>query len=352
MLNYLLKRLLYGVPVLLMVTTLVSSIIYVSNVDAAELTFGQRLDSASLALKRQELHLDAPLYRQVGYYLADVSPIATVTLDERARENYRYIPLFGTGENRALVLKRPYLGRSYQSNRRVWDILAETVPRTAVLALLAILIATGIGIVLGVVAALRRDSWVDHLAVVLSVLGYSLPSYVAAMILALIFAYYLGDATGLELSGGLVGINDFGDDEIRWRNVILPALALGIRPVGIVTQLTRSSMLDVLRQDYIRTATAKGLRWRTTVVRHALRNALNPVLTAVTGWFAALLAGAFFVEKVFNYDGLGMATITALQTFDIPVVLGAVLFVAAVFVTVNIVVDLLYAVLDPRVRLR
>ncbi len=135
------------------------------------------------------------------------------------------------------------------------------------------------------------------------------------------------------------------------RNLLLPAVALGVRPLAVITQLTRSSMLDVLGQDYIRTARAKGLSYRATVLRHALRNALNPVVTAVSGWLASLMAGAFFIEYIFNWKGLGTITLRAVENLDFPVVMGATLFVAALFVLINIAVDVLYAVLDPRVKI-
>jgi peptide/nickel transport system permease protein len=171
------------------------------------------------------------------------------------------------------------------------------------------------------------------------------------MLLALLFGYAWGHWTGLEVQGSLFALDDFGEWELRWRNMILPALALGLRPVALIAQLTRSAMLDVLSQDYVRTATAKGLSAPVVIIKHALRNAMNPIVSAISGWFAALLTGAFFVENVFNFKGLGDVTVTALLTFDIPVVLGCVLFTSAVFVVVNIVADLLYAWLDPRVTL-
>ncbi len=146
-------------------------------------------------------------------------------------------------------------------------------------------------------------------------------------------------------------VNDYGEHFINWRNLILPTIALGIRPVAIILQLTRNSMLDVLREDYIRTAKSKGLKNSVVIVKHALRNALNPVVTSITGWFAALLAGAFFVEYIFDFKGLGYETVYALTMFDFPVIMGAVLLIASFFVLVNIVVDVLYTKLDPRIVL-
>jgi peptide/nickel transport system permease protein len=333
-----------------LVVLIITSIIYLAPVDPTRLTFGQRSDNATVQAKRKELGLDQPLYRQLAYYLNDLSPLSIHSHSAAQRAKYKYLKLLSPGD-KALVLKMPYLRESYQTGRAVTDILRGAIPQTAILALAAMVIATVLGIFLGVVAALRPNSWFDTSSIVASVAGYSLPSYIVAMILALVFGYWLADWTGLNIQGSLFELDDFGDEQIVWRNLILPAMALGIRPVALITQLTRSTMLDILSMDYIRTAKAKGLdKWSVTL-KHALRNALNPVTTAISGWFAGLLAGAFFVESVFTYNGLGQVTVTALLNFDIPVVLGCVLFTAAVFVIMNILVDVLYAILDPRIRL-
>lgn len=333
---------------LVLVTVIISSIIYLAPVDPARLTFGQRSDAATVESKRKALGLDQPLYVQLGYYLRDVSPIAVIDNTPENQALYHPINLLTFGQ-KVLVLKVPYLRESYQTGARVSDILWNAIPRTMILAFAAILLAAIVGITLGVIAALKQNSWFDYTAVVTSVAGISLPSYVSAMVLALVFGYYLSDWTGLNVRGSIYDLDDFGDEAYFWKNLILPAIALGIRPIAIVTQLTRAAMLDVLSQDYIRTAKAKGLSYYTVVFKHALRNALNPVLTALSGWFAALLAGAFFVENVFDFNGLGQVTVNALLSYDIPVVLGAVLFTSVLFVLINLVVDLLYAVLDPRV---
>ena len=156
--------------------------------------------------------------------------------------------------------------------------------------------------------------------------------------------------TGLPMSGSLRDVDPFTGPFFNWRHAILPVLVLGIRPLAVIIQLTRSSLLDVLLQDHIRTARAKGLTERQVVLRHGLRNAFMPVLTAVSGWFASLLAGAVFVEYVFGWKGMGLEVFNALEREDFPVVMGAVLVFATIFVVMNVVVDLLYAVLDPRVR--
>jgi peptide/nickel transport system permease protein len=201
-------------------------------------------------------------------------------------------------------------------------------------------------------AAVKQNTWMDTTAVVGSIAGISAPSFFIGIIMVYVFGFMLGDLTGLQIAGSWFTIDEEGYRRLSLQNLILPAVTLGIRPLAIITQLTRSAMLDVLDQDYIRTAYAKGLSRRRVIWRHGLRNALNPVITAVTGWFAELLAGAFFVEYIFGWQGIGKVTVDALEKLDYPVVMGAVLISAAFFVLINILADILYGVVDPRVRIR
>lgn len=350
MTRYILRKLAYGIVVLVGVVLLISSIIYLAPVDPTRLTFGQRADVQTVEAKQKALGLDQPLYVQLSRYLRDVSPIAVVDRSSAFWPNYKKVALLNFDSN-SLILKWPYLRESYQQGREVTSMLKEAIPKTLLLATAAMILALIIGVIIGLLAALYADTWIDRLAVSISVLGISLPSYVSAIILALVFGYLLADWTGLDVQGGLTGIDEYGDPKIFWKNLILPAIALGIRPIAIITQLTRSAVLDVLSQEYIRTATAKGLSFRKVIRQHVLRNAFNPVFTAATGWFASLLAGAFFVENVFGYNGLGQMTVQALLTYDIPVVLGAVLFTAATFVVLNLLVDITYGIIDPRIRI-
>jgi peptide/nickel transport system permease protein len=345
-----LRKLFYGLLVLVLVTLTVSSIIYLAPVDPTRLTFGQRSDNATVKAKKAELGLDQPLRIQLAMYLNDVSPISIYGDYATCQEKYNYLKIIGLGE-KCLVFKMPYLRESYQSGRRVTKILGDAIPKTALLALVSIIFASIVGIFLGVLASLKQNSWVDNLTSILSIVGYSLPSYVAAILFALLFGYFLGNFTGLNIQGSVFELDDLGNEIIVWKNLILPALALGLRPVAIITILTRSTMLDVLTQDFIRTAKAKGISNTVIIFKHALRNALNPVITAISGWFASLLTGAFFIESVFSYKGLGEVTVNALINFDIPVVLGSVLFTALIFILVNILSDVLYAWFDPRVKL-
>ncbi len=351
MTSFFLRRLFDGFLVLLGVALTVFGLFAVLPGDPAALLAGQRTDEATRAAIRADLGLDRPLPEQLVRYLNDLSPVSVHSDTEANRARYEYTRLFGVGGGRAVVLKAPYLRRSFQSRRPVLEILIDHLPGTAALAFAALFIAATVGIGLGIVAALRPYGWLDQTLLATSVLGISVPSFVAAIFIALTFGYYWAPWTGLPLTGQLIEIDPFTGPHLVWRNLVLPAVALGIRPLAVITQLTRSSLLDVLRQDYIRTARAKGLNTRQVIVNHALRNALNPVVTAVSGWLASLLAGAFFIEYIFNWKGLGAVTLRAVENLDFPVVMGATMFVAGLFVVVNILVDVLYAVLDPRVKL-
>jgi len=227
----------------------------------------------------------------------------------------------------------------------------EALPGTLVLATAAMVLATILGIALGVLAAIRKNTWMDTSAIFVSVLGISAPSFFMGIVIAYLFGFVFSGVTGLHMTGSLFDTDPFLGRQLQLRNLILPALTLGIRPLAIIAQLTRGSLLDTLDQDYIRTAYAKGLSARTVVWKHGLRNALNPVITAITGWFAELLAGAFFVETIFGWKGIGKVTVDALEKLDFPVVMGSVLVSSFFFVLVGILSDLLYGLIDPRVRL-
>ncbi len=350
MIQYFIKKMGYALLVMLGIVVVLFLLFAILPGDAARMTQGQRTDVASLEAVKKEFGLDQPKHIQFFYYLNDLSPLSFHADDSANASKYQYLKLLPLGKH-AIVLKFPYLRRSYQSQKKVSDILLDTIPNTAVLAVASMIIACLIGIFLGVLAAVYRDTWIDKFSLSFAILGISMPSFFAAIIIAWLFAFVLGEYTGLNLSGSLYDYDPFYGKILNLKNLILPAITLGLRPLSIIVQLTRSSMLDVLSKDYIRTARAKGLNNRQIIWRHALKNALNPVVTAVSGWFASLMAGAFFVEYIFGWNGLGKVTVDALELSDLPVVMGAVLFIAFLFVIINILVDVLYAVLDPRVRL-
>jgi peptide/nickel transport system permease protein len=348
MLKYLVRKCFYGLLVMLGVTITVF-MLFQGFGDPSRLVMGQRADAATQENIRKELNLDQPRWKQFLLYLNDVSPIGIHTRQEIAQKGLHGI--FAGGEN-CVGLKWPYLRRSYQTKREVWDVLMEALPGTLVLAIAAMILATIGGVSLGVLAAVKKGSWMDTSAIFTSVLGISAPSFFMAIVISYLFGFVLSRYTGLPLTGSLFVTDAFAGRQLQLRNLILPAITLGIRPMAIIAQLTRGSLLDVLNQDYIRTAYAKGLPAWVVVWKHALRNALNPVVTAITGWFAELLAGAFFVEKIFFWNGIGRVTVDALEKLDFPVVMGSVLISSFFFILVGLLSDLLYGLIDPRVRVQ
>lgn len=353
MIKYIARKLLYGLLVLVGVVVLVF-FLFQGFGDPSRIVMGQSGDSTTQLNIRKQLYLvdeegkDIPKFKQFLLYLNDVSPVSIHTKEDI--QNKKLKGLFIGGE-RKFGLKLPYLRTSYQSKRDVWSILMQALPGTIILAVAAMIIAIILGIPLGVLAAVKQNTWLDTSAIFGSIVGISAPSFFMGIIIAYLFGFVLSDWTGLHISGSLYEIDDeTGRRTLALQNLILPAITLGIRPLAIITQLTRSAMLDVLDQDYIRTAYAKGLSKRTVIWKHGLRNALNPVITAVTGWFAELLAGAFFVEYIFGWQGIGKVTVDALEKLDYPVVMGSVLISATFFILINILADILYGVIDPRVK--
>lgn len=433
MINYLLKKLGYGLLVLLGVVSLVFFVFNLKPGDPARMVAGQKITPELIQAIERNLNLDLPIVQRFGVYLNDISPVSVHNeINEASRiflddSKYSYTKLFPTGGENVIVLKAPYLNRSFQSKRNVSSIISQALPGTLILAIVAIVFALIIGVFGGVLAALNKDKWVDKLILILSVIGMSGPSFFMAILVAWIggllwfnsiplpiipfiigvglFIYLLvtgyrkedkfkllstesiraaikatvigfglwlilvlftsvfsfGEwvywslslpGTGLDMTGSLYSLDEWEGLYLNPKNLILPALTLGIRPLGVVVQLTRSSLLEVLKQDYIRTAKAKGLSENMVIYKHALRNALNPVITAVSGWFASMLAGAVFVEFVFGWKGLGLEIFNALEKEDFPVVMGAVLVISFMFVILNILVDVLYGIVDPRVRVQ
>ncbi|MGK7394952.1 MAG: ABC transporter permease [Candidatus Cyclobacteriaceae bacterium M3_2C_046] len=351
MLKFILKRLAYGSFVVGGVVLVVFFLFHALPGDPVAMMAGQRSDIATREAIARDLGLDKPLTVQLFHYIKDLAPLAVYKDTQENQQKYDYHKILSVGNEQVLVVKPPYLRRSFQTNKKVGEIIAENIESTFWLALTAMMFATFLGISIGILAALKQNSFWDHFLVSSSVFGISVPTFVSGIIIAMVFGYYLSDFTGLNLTGQLWVNHPIYGRQLHLENLILPAITLGIRPLSIIVQLTRSSMLDVLSQDYIRTARAKGLKEYMVIGKHALKNALNPVITAVSGWLASLMAGAFFVEYIFDWKGLGFVTIKSVQALDFPVIMGVTLFIAIIFILVNIFVDILYAAIDPRVRL-
>ena len=352
----LLRKIGYALLTLYGVVTVIFFMFSVLPGDPAQMMLGQNQNQEQVNQVKQKYGFDQPVLTQYIYYLNDLSPLSIHKKDPQhytslKSEKYNATLLLDFS-NFQLVLKTPYLRESFQQNgRSVSSVIAETLPNTAILALSAISIALAIGILLGIFSAIFKDTFIDKSIQILSTLGMSLPSFFSAILFAWFFAFVLKDLTGLNMTGNLYELDDFGEKRhLILKNLLLPAVVLGIRPLAVVSQLMRNALLEQLQEDYIRTARAKGLSEFRIIYKHALKNALNPVITAISGWFASMLAGAVFVEYIFGWNGLGKEIVNALETLDLPIIMGAVLIIALMFIIINIFVDLIYTWLDPRIR--
>ncbi|UAB81335.1 ABC transporter permease [Marixanthomonas sp. SCSIO 43207] len=355
MTGYILQKLGYAFLTLFGVVTVIFFLFTILPGDPARMMLGQNESAEQIAVVKKKYGFDKPILQQYAYYLNDLSPLSFhSTIEEDytyvTEGKYNAVTLF-TVSATMVVLKTPYLRTSFQKNgKKVSQVIAETLPNTVVLAVSAIVIAMVLGVLLGIISVLFKDGWIDKLIQLISTLGMSVPSFFSAILFAWIFGFLLHEYTRLDMTGSLYAVDDFGEGKyIQIKNLILPAIVLGIRPLAVVSQLMRNSLLEVLNQDYIRTAKAKGLSFATIIRKHALKNSLNPVVTAISGWFASMLAGAVFVEYIFGWNGLGKEIVDALNTLDLPVIMGAVLVIAIVFIVINILVDVIYGWLDPKI---
>jgi ABC-type dipeptide/oligopeptide/nickel transport system permease component len=305
-LTYVGRRILAVVPVLFGVTLAVFSMLFLVPGDPVKIMLAEFVTTPDqIAQMRAQLHLDEPVLKQYGRFVTSAL--------------------------------RGDLGVSIRSRRPVAAEITENIGSTGQLALASMLVAIGLGVPLGLLAALGRNSWLDVAAMVVALLGVAMPSFWLGFLLIFVFSLHLG---WLPATGG-------GD----LLHLVMPAVALGMIAAAIIARLTRSSMLEVLGQDYVRTARAKGLGSGSVTVRHALRNALIPVVTVFGLQFGNLLAGAVIVETVFSRPGLGRLIVGGILAKDFPLVQGTVLFVAAAYVLINVVVDVAYAYVDPRIRI-
>jgi len=357
MIWYFLNKIGYAFLTLLGVVTVVFFLFNVLPGDPARMMLDQNENSEQMIVLRKKYGFDKPLYQQYFLYLNDLAPISLHSKNKGdysylSDEKYVALELFSI-QNTLVVIKFPYLRESFHKNgKNVTEIIAGTLPNTVILAVFAIFIALVVGVFLGIFSALYKDTFIDRFIAVISTLGMSVPSFFAAILFAWIFGFVLYRYTNLNMTGSLYQVDDFGEGVfIQWKNLILPSIVLGIRPLAVVVQLMRNSLLETFQQDYIRTAKAKGLSTYKIIRKHALKNSLNPVVTAISGWFASMLAGAVFVEYIFGWNGLGKEIVDALNYQDLPVIMGAVLIIATTFIIINILVDLIYAYLDPRIRI-
>ncbi len=350
MLSYLLKKSLYGIIIILSVVFSLSFIFFsFINKDGKavyEMT-GQNTDQKTVDEVKKAYHLDQPVWKQVLLYANDLSFVSVYPQETKRSGLYLF-----SSQNKKWLLKFPYLGKSFQTDRSVSKTVSTAMPGTVVLAFTAIFFATIFGIILGIFAAKYKNSWIDRTIIFLASGGMALPSFFAAVLISWLLGYVLHSITGLPTWGSLYNVDEYtGEKYLAIQNLVLPAFTLGIRPLSVIAQLTRNNLIEVQQLDFIRTAMAKGLSPNKVLYKHTLINIANPLITAISGWLGGMLAGAVFVEYIFGWQGLGKTLVDGLQKLDYPVVMGSVLTITCVFVLLNIIVDVLYAVVDPRVRL-
>ena len=308
MINYIIRRLISVIPVLIGVTLLTFILFLVVPGDPVRLALGQHPDPDLQKRIEHQLGMDKPW------------PVRYV--------NYVWDAMHGD------------LGYSIKNQEPVSQIIGQKFPATLQLAVSAMLFAILVGIPAGVISATKQYSFADNVFMMIALVGVSMPIFVLGLLLLLVFVSWLKVIPG----------TGYGDGNLLF--MILPTIALGTIPMAMISRMTRSSLLEVLKSDYVRTAKSKGLSESKVVFKHAFRNALIPIVTVIGNNFASLMAGAIITEKVFNWPGIGTAMIVAIEQRDYPVVMGLTLFLAVMFVTVNLVVDLSYSFIDPRVRLK
>ncbi len=350
MIRFLRKRIIEGLMTIIGVIALVYTLFFWFPGSAEKILDGRRSDimSRSQVIDHYRLH-KPPLLQLIDFY-NDLSPFSAHRNTEDNLKKYE--PLLRLSFHKSFVcLKRPYLGKSFQSGEEVAAIIGRAITTTLVLVTVSILLATFFGAGFGILSALHYDKWFDKMMVMLSIAGMSVPSFISSLLLALFFGFYLGDITGLNITGQLWEIHPLRGREFHPENIILPSLSLSLRPYAMIFRVTREAMHSIMQQQYIRAASARGLSQYQVIFGHAIRNAVNPLITTVTGWFSSLLAGTFFVEYIFDLKGLGFITIVAIQNQDFPVIMGAIIIIAVIFIAVSMIAELLYGIVDPRIRL-
>ena len=323
--------------------------------DPARMMMDQNEDAEQLKIIQKKYGFDQPILNQYLYYLNDLSILSIHSKNPEKfnflnKKKYSYKTLLSF-EQSSIVIKFPYLRESYQRRGvKGSTIIKDTFPNTVVLAISSILIATIFGLIFGIISALNKGTFLDNIVQLLSTFGMSMPSFLSSIIFAWIFGFVLSEYTNLNMTGSLYELDDFGEEyRLVLKNLILPSIVLGIRPIAVISMMMRNSLIETLKKNYVITAYAKGLSKSKVILNHCIKNSLNPVITALSGWFASLLAGSVFVEYIFGWNGLGREIVNSLNVLDVPVIIGSVLVISFAFIMINIFVDYIYKYLDPRI---
>lgn len=305
--KYIIKNLLNSALIVFGVITVTYILTFQIPGDPVKLILGQRADEETVLNVKQELGLNDPVILQYANYLSK-----TIRLD---------------------------LGKSYVTNRDVFNTILEKFPATAILGACAMLFASVLGLLFGIISAVKPYSFYDYSSISTALIGISIPQFVLALFMIFIFGTILN----------LFPVAGYLDNGILF--LFLPAVSLSLRPMAITARITRTSMTEILNKDYIRTARAKGVGELNIIFKHALKNALNPIVTSISASLASTLGGVFFIEYIFNWPGIGSLAMDSIMKLDFPMIQGTILFSAVLFVIINLAVDILYAVIDPKVKL-
>lgn len=304
--KYIIKNLINSALIVFGVITVTFILTFQIPGDPVKLILGQRADEETVLNVKQELGLNDPVIVQYANYLSK-----TISLD---------------------------LGKSYVTNRDVFNTILEKFPATAILGACAMLFASALGLLFGIISAVKPYSFYDYTSISTALIGISIPQFVLALFMIFIFGTILN----------LFPVAGYLDNGIIF--LFLPAVSLSLRPMAITARITRTSMTEILNKDYIRTARAKGVGELSIIFKHALKNALNPIVTSISASLASTLGGVFFIEYIFNWPGIGSLAMDSIMKLDFPMIQGTILFSAVLFVIINLAVDIIYAVIDPKVK--
>ncbi|CAN5401227.1 hypothetical protein BH11BAC1_BH11BAC1_28480 [soil metagenome] len=317
---------------------------------------GQRADSISAGFINHDFALDQPASIRFLIYINDLMPLSIY--NRKVRESPIYLDpakykkafkMFYFGANKAIVFKSPYLRRSFHNKEDVYEMLKARFNDSGILVVAAAFLAITIGVFLGIFSAIKRNSWIGKTISSFSFIGLSLPIFFIAILVAWVFGFVLHRFTGLNMTGGLYSIDPFEGEYINWKNLVLPAIVLSLRPMAMIIQQTRKQFFEVMSQPYIITAKAKGVRRSMIIFNHAWLNTTAPLLVHSHRWIGSMLAGLIFIEYIFGWNGIGRMAVNAIGNADLPVMMGIVLFVSVIYIIIRTITELIYSTLDPRI---
>lgn len=320
---------------------------------------GQRADQSTTEIINHDFSLDQPAYIRFAIYINDLLPLSIY--NRKVKESPIYLDpakyrsafkMFYFGTDKAIVFKSPYLRRSFHNKEGVYDMLTSRFKDSMVLVTASIVLAILFGVFLGIYSAVKRNTFIGKIISFISLAGISLPVFFAAIVVAWLFGFVLHRFTGLNMTGGLYSVDPFEGEYINWKNLLLPAIVLSLKPMALIIRQSRRLFLEVMSQQHILAAKAKGVRKTMLLFNHAWLNTTAPLVLLSYKWLGSLLGALVFTEFIFNWNGIGKLTVTAILNTDLPVMMGIILFISVIYILIYTCAKLLYSTLDPRVDLK